>query len=162
MSRGRRGAIKPVTTREDDMRLTRRSFVATTAATGLTGLRFGMRSAVAADEKVIKFGMPQDFTKIYTFVTAEYSQGARDYFSLVNGRGGVNGYKIAADVSDHANDLPRAIEAYERLKREGMVLIRSRRRSPARWCRARSRTRSTSSPRSPGGATPPTARCSPT
>ena len=67
--------------------------------------------------------MPQDFTKIYTFVTAEYSQGQRDYFSLINGRGGINGYTIFADVSDHANDLPRAIEAYERLKREGMVLV---------------------------------------
>ena len=100
------------------MRLTRRSFVASTAATALAGLR----PALAADEKVVRFGMPQDFTKIYTFVTAEYSQGQRDYFSLINSRGGVNGYKILADVSDHANDLPRAIEAYERLKREGMVL----------------------------------------
>jgi ABC-type branched-subunit amino acid transport system substrate-binding protein len=100
------------------MKLTRRSFVASTAATALIGLR----PALAADEKVIRFGMPQDFTKIYTFVTAEYSQGQRDYFSLINGRGGVGGYKIVADVSDHANDLPRAIEAYERLKREGMVL----------------------------------------
>jgi branched-chain amino acid transport system substrate-binding protein len=49
------------------MRLTRRTFVASTAATAL----FGMRSKSAADEKVIRFGMPQDFTKIYTFVTAE-------------------------------------------------------------------------------------------
>ena len=48
-----------------------------------------LRPALAADEKVVRFGMPQDFTKIYTFVTAEYSQGARDYFSLINGRGGV-------------------------------------------------------------------------
>jgi branched-chain amino acid transport system substrate-binding protein len=100
------------------MKLTRRSFVATTAATALAGLR----PALAADEKVVRVGMPQDFTKIYTFVTAEYSQGQRDYFSLINGRGGVGGYKILPDVSDHANDLPRAIEAYERLKREGMVL----------------------------------------
>ena len=65
----------------------------------------------------------EDFTKIYTFVTAEYSQGQRDYFTLVNGRGGVNGYTIDAEVGDHANELPRGIEAYERLKREGMVLI---------------------------------------
>ena len=95
------------------MKLTRRDFVASTAATALIGLR----PALAADEKVVRFGMPQDFTKIYTFVTAEYSQGQRDYFSLVNGRGGVGGYKILADVSDHANDLPRAIEAYETAER---------------------------------------------
>ena len=101
------------------MSLTRRTFVAGTAAATFAGVRL----AAAADEKIIRFGMPMDFTKIYTFVTAEYSQGQRDYFSLINGRGGINGYKIDAEVSDHANDLPRAIEAYERLKREGMVLI---------------------------------------
>ena len=76
-----------------------------------------------ADDKVIKFGMPQDFTKVYTFVTAEYSQGQRDYFTLINGRGGVNGYRIDAEVIDHGNDIPRAIEAYERFKREGAILI---------------------------------------
>ena len=59
------------------MKLTRRTFVASTAATALIGLR----PAGAADEKIVRFGMPQDFTKIYTFVTAEYSQGQRDYFS---------------------------------------------------------------------------------
>jgi branched-chain amino acid transport system substrate-binding protein len=76
-----------------------------------------------AQEKVIRFTLSQDFTRIYTFVTSEYSQGQRDYFTLVNERGGINGYKIVVDVSDHANDLPRAIEAYERGKREGAVLI---------------------------------------
>ncbi|MCV0396551.1 MAG: ABC transporter substrate-binding protein [Rhizobiaceae bacterium] len=76
-----------------------------------------------AQDKVIKFAMPQDFTKVYTFVTAEYSQGQRDYISLINARGGINGYTIEADVSDHGNDLPRAIEAYERAKTEGAVLI---------------------------------------
>ncbi|MCP1337718.1 ABC transporter substrate-binding protein [Futiania mangrovi] len=76
-----------------------------------------------AQDKVIRFAMPQDFTRIYTFVTSEYSQGQRDYISLVNGRGGINGYTILADVSDHGNDMPRAIEAYERAKAEGAVLI---------------------------------------
>ena len=41
------------------MKLTRRSFVASTAATALIGLR----AALAADEKVVRFGMPQDFTE---------------------------------------------------------------------------------------------------
>src|ERR1700752_3465092 len=51
---------------EENMKRTRRSFVASTAATALIGLR----PAQAADEKVVLFGMPHDFTKIYTFVTA--------------------------------------------------------------------------------------------
>jgi branched-chain amino acid transport system substrate-binding protein len=94
---------------------------------------------------VIRFAMPQDFTRIYTFVTSEYSQGQRDYISLVNERGGVGGYTIVADVSDHANDLPRAIEAYERAKREWRPAGRSRcrRRWRAPWCRVRWKTRST-------------------
>jgi branched-chain amino acid transport system substrate-binding protein len=74
-------------------------------------------------DKTIRFLMTQDFTKVYTFVTAEYSQGQRDYMTLINERGGINGYKIVAEVTDHGNDLPRAIEAYERAKGQGMVLV---------------------------------------
>ena len=102
------------------MQLDRRTFMAGAAARRRGRSR---RPRALAQEKVVQFGMPQDFTRVYTFVTAEYSQGQRDYFTLVNERGGVNGYKIVADVSDHGNDLPRAIEAYERDKREGAVLI---------------------------------------
>lgn len=101
--------------------VTRRTLL-TGAAAAAIGSQFPLRIASAQD-KVIRFAMPQDFTRIYTFVTAEYSQGQRDYLSLVNGRGGINGYQIVADVSDHGNDLPRAIEAYERSKTQGAVLI---------------------------------------
>jgi len=90
------------------MKLNRRSFLAATAAT-LT--MPGTIDFASAQEKVIRFAMPQDFTRVYTFVTAEYSQGQRDYITLVNERGGINGYRIVADVSDHGNDLPRAIVA---------------------------------------------------
>ena len=103
------------------MKLTRRKLVAGTALAALA-TQFPVRIALAQDKQVL-FSFPQDFTKIYTFVTSEYSQGQRDYISLVNGRGGINGYKIVAEVSDHANDQPRAIEAYERAKSQGAVLI---------------------------------------
>ena len=101
------------------MKLDRRTFLAGTAATGL----FGLGRPAFAQEKVVKLGMPMDFTRVYTFVTAEYAQGHRDYLTLINDRGGVGGYKIVADITDHANDVPRAIEAYERMKREGAVAI---------------------------------------
>jgi branched-chain amino acid transport system substrate-binding protein len=101
------------------MRLTRRTFMAGSAAAA----SLGIGPAAFGQEKVIRFGMPMDFTKVYTFVTAEYSQGQRDLITLTNERGGVHGYKIVTDITDHANDIPRAIEAYERFKREGAVLI---------------------------------------
>lgn len=103
------------------MKMTRRTFVATAAA-GIAAPTICTTEAFA-QEKVVRISAPQDFTRIYTFVTSEYSQGQRDYFTLLNERGGVGGYKIVIDISDHANDLPRAIEAYERGKREGAVAI---------------------------------------
>jgi branched-chain amino acid transport system substrate-binding protein len=102
------------------MKLNRRTFMAGTAATGLIGL--GSTPSWSQD-KVVKIGMPMDFTRVYTFVTSEYAQGHRDYLTLINDRGGAGGYKIVADITDHGNDIPRAIEAYERMKREGAVLI---------------------------------------
>lgn len=101
------------------MTIDRRQFVAAGAGTAL----MAAVPIVQAQEKVIKFGMAQDFTVVYTFVTAEYSQGQRDYFSLVNERGGVNGWKISADIVDTGNAPQRGIEAYERFKRDGVVLI---------------------------------------
>src|SRR5207244_1216616 len=86
------------------------SFIAAAAAL------IAAASAAFAQDKVIKFGMAQDFTAVYTFVTAEYSQGQRDYFSLINEGGGINGHKIVAEVVDHGNAPQRGIEAYERFK----------------------------------------------
>ncbi len=92
-------------------------------AAGLIAALTAGASLALAQEKVVKFGFAQDFTVVYTFVTAEYSQGQRDYLSLINERGGIKGYKIMADVVDHGSAIPRGIEAYERFKREGVVLI---------------------------------------
>ena len=103
------------------MSINRRTFVA--GGTTALALPFVIPSRAVAQDKILRFTMTQDFTKIYTFVTSEYSQGQRDYFTLINQGGGVEGYTIEADISDHANDLPRAIEAYERGKREGAILI---------------------------------------
>ena len=102
------------------MKLNRRTFMA--GHRGHDAVRASARPSWAQD-KVVKIGMPMDFTRVYTFVTSEYAQGHRDYLTLINDRGGVSGYKIVADITDHGNDIPRAIEAYERMKREGAVLI---------------------------------------
>ena len=55
-----------------------------------------------AQDKVIKFGFAEDFTKVYTFVTSEYNQGQRDYLALIN-------VKSAAPVG-HQVSAPAASE----------------------------------------------------
>ncbi|MAM76963.1 ABC transporter substrate-binding protein [uncultured Tistrella sp.] len=94
------------------------------------GLTLGLGAALVAGsaaaqdaDTVVKFGMPQDFTAVYTFVTSEYNQGQRDYLSLVNGRGGVGGVTFEALVLDHGNQPQRGIEAYERLKKAGVLTV---------------------------------------
>ncbi len=102
------------------MNIDRRGFVGMTAAAATLP---AWHLAQAQDAKTIKLGMCQDFTVVYTFVTAEYSQGQRDYFTLLNERGGVNGFKFQLDIVDTGNAPQRGIEAYERFKREGVVLV---------------------------------------
>ena len=79
--------------------------------------------AAHAQDKVVKMGFAEDFTKVYTFVTSEYNQGQRDYLSYINAKGGVAGHTFQANVVDTGNEPQRGIEAYERFKTEGVVLM---------------------------------------
>lgn len=71
----------------------------------------------------IKFGLLQDFTAVYTFVSGQYNQGQRDYLTLVNEEGGIGGNTFTAIVRDTGNQPQRGIEAYNRAKEEGAVLF---------------------------------------
>src|SRR5579872_3796284 len=63
-----------------------------------------------ADDPPIKIGTALDFTAVYTFVTAEYSQGQRDYISLLNAKGGIKGHPVEIMVVDTGNQPQRGIE----------------------------------------------------
>lgn len=76
-----------------------------------------------AQEQSIKFGLLQDFTAVYTFVSGEYNQGQRDYLTLINQEGGINGVKFEAIVRDTGNQPQRGIEAYNRAREEGAILF---------------------------------------
>lgn len=76
-----------------------------------------------AQDKVIKFGLAEDFTAVYTFATSEYAQGQQDYLALINARGGIQGHTFEATVVDTGNQPQRGIEAYERFKTDGVVLV---------------------------------------
>jgi branched-chain amino acid transport system substrate-binding protein len=77
----------------------------------------------AAAQEPVKFGLLQDFTAVYTFVTGEYNQGQRDYLTLVNEEGGIDGTTFEAIVRDTGNQPQRGIEAYNRARDEGAILF---------------------------------------
>src|SRR3989442_14202805 len=51
----------------------------------------------------------------------EMCPGVADYIALVNKKGGVLGRKLEYTAIHHPYVVPRAVDAYERLKREGAV-----------------------------------------
>lgn len=71
----------------------------------------------------IKFAAPLDYTAVYTFLTNEYAQGQKDYLTMVNEAGGIDGHKIEYASSDTGNQPQRGIEAYNRAQRDGAILF---------------------------------------
>ena len=87
-----------------------------------TALVAGLSAPVAAED--VKFGLLQDFTAVYTFVTGQYNQGQQDYLALANAEGLLGeGNSVTAIVRDTGNQPQRGIEAYNRAKEEGAVLF---------------------------------------
>ena len=91
----------------------------------LTGLiaavLFGAAPAGASHEIVL--GLQCDRTGATQTVGVHLCPGYHDYVKLVNAKGGVNGHKIRALEIDHEYKVPQGVEAYERHKKEGAVVI---------------------------------------
>lgn len=84
-------------------------------------MAFGSVHAQAKDP--IKFAAPLDYTAVYTFLTNEYAQGQKDYLTMINEDGGLDGYLIEYSGSDTGNQPQRGIEAYNRAQRDGAILF---------------------------------------
>ena len=81
----------------------------------------GVLPASAAHEIVV--GVQCDRTGATQTVGVVLCPGYHDYIRLVNSQGGVNGHKIKALEIDHEYKVPAGMEAYERHKKEGAVVI---------------------------------------
>ena len=81
----------------------------------------GVSPAAASHEIVI--GLQCDRTGATQVVGVNWCPGYHDYVALVNSKGGVEGHKIKVIEIDHEYKVPPAMEAYERHKKEGAVLI---------------------------------------
>ena len=88
-------------------------------AAGAVALAAG---AAGAQDKELVFGLQCDRTGATQTVGVFLCPGYHDYISLVNSKGGIEGYKIRVLEIDHEYKVPPAMEAHERFKKEGAVL----------------------------------------
>jgi branched-chain amino acid transport system substrate-binding protein len=88
------------------------------------GLALGVGTAgpAAADHEIV-IGLQCDRTGATQTVGVVLCPGYHDYIRLVNAKGGVGGHKIRAVEIDHEYKVPQGMEAYERHKKEGAVVI---------------------------------------
>jgi branched-chain amino acid transport system substrate-binding protein len=80
-------------------------------------------ASATAQQKEVVIGMQCDRTGATQTVGVNLCPGYHDYVNLVNSKGGVEGYKIKAVEIDHEYKVPPSVEAYERQKKDGAVLI---------------------------------------
>lgn len=82
-----------------------------------------LSSLPASAQETVKFALCYDISKAYSFVTPQVAQAVRDYATLLNQKGGLEGKQIEVIVQDHGNEPQRGIECYEKLKREGVMVF---------------------------------------
>ena len=77
----------------------------------------------AAQQKEVLIGMQCDRTGATQITGVVLCPAMHDYYDLVNAGGGVDGYMLKADEIDNEYKVPQAVEAYQRHKQEGAVLM---------------------------------------
>jgi branched-chain amino acid transport system substrate-binding protein len=77
----------------------------------------------AAQDKEIVIGVQCDRTGPTQIVGTVLCPAMQDYYNLINSKGGIEGYKIRAPEIDNAYKVPQAVEAYQRQKQEGAVIM---------------------------------------
>ena len=93
------------------------------AATAAVTLGLPRGRALAQGKDPLKFATLMDFTRVYTFVTSEYSQGQQDYIRLVNAEGGVDGHPVNLTIKDHASHPQQGIALYNEALQDGNIFF---------------------------------------
>jgi branched-chain amino acid transport system substrate-binding protein len=76
----------------------------------------------AADHEIVVGGQC-DRTGATKTVGIQICPGVLDYVKLVNKKGGINGHTLRYIEVEHGYKVDRGVEAYERLKRDGAVVV---------------------------------------
>jgi branched-chain amino acid transport system substrate-binding protein len=88
-------------------------------AASATVLGFG--GTVFAQQKEVMIGAQCDHTGPTQIVGVVICPAQQDYMSLINSKGGIEGYKINYNELDNEYKVPSAVEEYERQKGDGAV-----------------------------------------
>ena len=96
-----------------------------TLAKSVLALALGAAFAggAAAEDKVLLIGDQCDRTGPTQIVGTVLCPAMQDYYKLVNSKGGIDGWTIKGDEIDNAYKVPEGIEAYERQKQQGALLM---------------------------------------
>ena len=86
-------------------------------------LGVGFAGAAPAEDKVIIIGDQCDRTGATQIVGTVLCPAEQDYYRLVNSKGGIDGWTIKGDEIDNGYKVPEGIEAYERQKQMGAVMM---------------------------------------
>jgi branched-chain amino acid transport system substrate-binding protein len=97
----------------------------TTVSKSLLALAVGVAfaGAAVAEDKVIIIGDQCDRTGATQIVGTVLCPAEQDYYKLVNSKGGIDGWTIKGDEIDNGYKVPEGIEAYERQKQMGAVMM---------------------------------------
>src|SRR6202050_2129369 len=91
-------------------------------AAGMAGGLAYAGSAAAADKELL-IGVQCDRTGPTQIVGTVLCPAMQDYYKLVNSKGGIDGWTVKADEIDNGYKVPEAIEAYERQKQMGALMM---------------------------------------
>jgi branched-chain amino acid transport system substrate-binding protein len=80
-------------------------------------------ASASAQQKEVLIGVQCDRTGATQITGVVLCPAMHDYYDLINAAGGVDGYRIKADEIDNEYKVPQAVEAYQRQKQEGAVLM---------------------------------------
>lgn len=79
-------------------------------------------SALAAEKEIV-IGDQCDRTGATQIVGTVLCPAEQDYYKLINSKGGIDGWMIRGDEIDNGYKVPEGIEAYERHKQMGVVMM---------------------------------------
>ena len=82
-----------------------------------------MAAANTAQADDIVIGMMCDRTGVTAVTGTVLCPGYHDYIALVNANGGIEGCSVKANEVDIEYKVPPAVEAYQRFKSDGAVLV---------------------------------------